>query len=145
MTNAGRPDEEEDGDNGAPEISGWEWLTAALGLVLVLGAVTVLVLHAVRGGDAPPDLVVRVERVVPVGAGYVAEFEVENRGTETAAAVTVRGEVAAPAGGAEGAAETSETQLDHVPGRSVRRGGLLFTRDPRTAPLRVRATGYTEP
>jgi uncharacterized protein (TIGR02588 family) len=143
VTDAGRPDEE-DGDGGAAETSGWEWLTAALGLVLVLGAVTVLVLHAVRGGDAPPDLVVRVERVVPAGTGYVAEFEVENRGDGTAAAVTVHGEVAAPAG-AEGAAETSETRLDHVPGRSVRRGGLLFTRDPRTAPLRVRATGYTEP
>lgn len=41
--------------------------------------------------------------------------------------------------------ETSEAVLDHVPGRSVRHGGLFFRNDPRAYRLELRAAGYQEP
>jgi uncharacterized protein (TIGR02588 family) len=125
----------------APAASGaasrWEWVAAALGALLVAAALAVLLRSAsVQGGDPVPRLAVLIDSVIPYDAGFIVRFRVRNEGGQTAARVLVRGVVGA---------EESEMSLDFVPGRSERRGGLLFTRDPRQQPLVIRAVGYDEP
>ena len=127
-------------------ISKWEWAAAALGVVLLLGAIGALLYDALARPTAPPDVVVRAERVVPVRTGYLLEFVAENRGSETAADLVVRGELRGRGDGAGAPPlETSEATLDYLPGRSERRGGLHFSRDPRAHAVTLQPTGYQEP
>ena len=122
------------------EISKWEWVAGAIGLVLLLALVGFLAREAMTG-RTPPDLVARVDSVTHPSSGWVAHVRLRNAGRETAVSVTVEGELAMPAGDTL----RSETTLDYVPGHSERRGALLFDRDPRSGTLTVRATGYQEP
>jgi uncharacterized protein (TIGR02588 family) len=125
----------------AERISALEWLVAGVGLLLVVAAVAFLVVDATRGGDRPPLVRVRADSVVAMGGGgYLVQFTAENRGRETAADVGVVGELRDGAG-----VETSRARVDYVPGRSERRGGLYFHRDPRRGALRIWADGYQEP
>ena len=124
----------------APRTSRAEWGVALLGLLLVVGAVAFLLLDAVRSDGAPPDVAVRADSVTPAGGGYLVRFTAVNRGRQTAAGVEVVGELRDAAG-----VETRRVTLDYVPGRSARRGGLFFRRDPRRAALQLRAEGYQEP
>jgi uncharacterized protein (TIGR02588 family) len=41
--------------------------------------------------------------------------------------------------------EAAHTTFDYVPGKSIRRGGLFFTQDPRVFEIKLRALGYAEP
>jgi uncharacterized protein (TIGR02588 family) len=41
--------------------------------------------------------------------------------------------------------ETSMVILNYVPGHSARQGGLLFTRNPHSSSLAVRAIGFAKP
>jgi uncharacterized protein (TIGR02588 family) len=139
----GRDERPETGQRqaGAPPITGWEWLVAALGLLLVLTTVTYLLVQAVRGPPVPPDVVVRVDSIVPTSsAGFLVQFRAANTGDETAAGLTVVGELRDASG-----VETSRTPLDYLPGHSERGGGLFFRRDPRRATVRLWAEGYQEP
>lgn len=135
-----RPPNEAPGAPPAPRTSGAEWAVAVLGLLLVVGAVAFLLLDAVRSDGAPPDLAVRADSVTPAGGGWLVRFTAVNRGRQTAAGVDVVGELRDAAG-----VETHRVTLDYVPGRSARRGGLFFARDPRGAALQLRAEGYQEP
>jgi uncharacterized protein (TIGR02588 family) len=118
-----------------------EWLVAVLGLLLVVGAVAFLTVDALRGTDRPPIIVVRADTTVALeGGGWLVRFTAENRGRETAAEVGIAGELR---DGAD--TETSRATLDYLPGRSSRRGGLFFRRDPRAATLELRAEGYRAP
>ena len=74
-------------------------------------------------------------RAQPAGTGWVVEFEARNLSPVTAAQVTIEGRLA------DG--ETATATIDYVPGRSARRGGLFFSREPRGAELR--ALGYQDP
>ncbi len=113
-----------------------EWIASALGLVLVLGVMAVIARDAFSSGaELAPDITVAATRVRPSGAGFLVEFEARNLSPVTAAQVTIEGKLA---GG-----ETSIATIDYVPGRSVRRGGLYFSEDPRGAELR--ALGYQNP
>jgi uncharacterized protein (TIGR02588 family) len=126
---------------GARRISRWEWVTAAAGLLLVVSAVAILLAQGLGGGRRPPDVVVHADSVAPATRGFRVGFRVVNRGDLTAAAVIVRGTLALDGG----VAETSEAQLDYVPGRSEREGGLFFEHDPRRGTLTLRAIGYANP
>jgi len=118
---------------GAPLL---EWLAAGVGLLLVIAVIVVIGRDAVSGAtDGTPDLDVVATRVVAVSSGAVLEFEIRNHSAFTAAAVQIEGKL--PGG------ETSIATVDYVPGRSVRRGGLQFSADPRGAELRV--LGYQDP
>lgn len=128
--------------NGGELISRWEWLTAALGLLLVLGAIGYLGYEAVAGDDRPPALTVVVDSVTRSGGVHQVHFTVRNTGDRAGAAVVVEGRLA---GAAEGGEETSEVTLDHVPGRSERSGGLFFSSDPRAGRLELRPLGYSVP
>ena len=121
------------------EISKWEWLVGAIGLVLLLGLVGFLAREAATEAT-PPDLRARVDSVSRLSSGWLAHVHVANRGRETAVAVTLQGELVVGTDTLR-----SETTFDYVPGRSDRGGGLLFDRDPSSGSLTVRATGYQEP
>lgn len=125
-----------DGDD---EISIWEWLTGAIGLALVVGALFVLLRDA-RGPARAPDLAVRVDSVTRASAGWVAHVTTRNAGTASAAEVSIEGELVTGADTAR-----AEATMDLVPGGATRTGGLLFARDPRAGTLVVRARGYREP
>ena len=124
----------------AVHISVWEWVAAAVAGGLVIAAIVTL-LVAGRHERTPPRLSVRIEGSEPAGPYFRVRFAVRNDGGTTAAEVVVRGEIQA----ASRAPESGEVTFDYVPDGSERRGALLFTIDPRTAHLAVRALGYREP
>ncbi|MDQ3321141.1 MAG: hypothetical protein M3525_01595 [Acidobacteriota bacterium] len=119
----------------------WEWLIAALGLILVVGAVGLSLYRATTEESTPPKLEVIVDSIQPNGSGYLVKFRVKNTGNQTAAAVTVEGELK---NGAE-SAETSTATMAYAPAHSERRGGLFFTENPGQFQLKLRAVGYEEP
>jgi uncharacterized protein (TIGR02588 family) len=118
-----------------------EWIVAAIGVLLVGGAIGYLVYHSMTRGETPPDIRVDAEQVLELAHGYVVQFRALNEGGSAAAQVTVEGELVGP----DGATERAETVLDYLPPRSDRAGGLLFRSDPRLGELRLRATGYAKP
>jgi uncharacterized protein (TIGR02588 family) len=71
----------------------------------------------------------------------VVHDEVTNQGGVTAEGVHVLGTVTA---GGRVVEEVSST-IGYVPARSTRRGALVFTVDPDTGQLEVRAASYTVP
>ena len=70
-------------DTPAPQVAAWEWVAAAVGLVLVLGTAGYLVWDAAGSERAGPDIVVQVEAVLPAGGAYRVEFRARNRGDRT--------------------------------------------------------------
>lgn len=117
-----------------------EWAASGIGLLLVLGLFGVIGWQAFNGATIPPAITVEVENVAPVEGGYRVLFLARNGAGEAAAQVEVEGKVST-----NGGEEVSRVVLDYVPGHSARRGGLFFTRDPRTGALVVRTTGFAEP
>lgn len=117
-------------------IPALEWISAALGLLVVLAILAVLALEIGRGGmDDVPLLEARVEAVDPVPGGYVAEIVVANGSGQTAAAVQVEGKLGA---------ETATATIDYVPGHSEARGGLMFKGNPK-AGVELAVLGYELP
>lgn len=118
-----------------------EWIVAAIGVLLVGGAIGYLVYHSMTRGETPPDVRVDAEQVLELPHGYVVQFRALNEGGSAAAQVTIEGELV----DRDGATERGEAVLDYLPPRSDRTGGLLFKSDPRQGELRLRATGYAKP
>ena len=131
-----------DGNGGREHISRWEWLTAGIGLLLVLSAIGYMAYEAVTGDELPPSITVAADSVTTAGGVHQVHFTARNGGDLAGAAVVVEGRLAGAAGGEE---ETSEATLDYVPGRSERNGGLFFSSDPRAGRLELRVLGYSAP
>ena len=119
----------------------WEWLIAAVGLILVVGTIAVTLNRAVNEKKSSPQLKVSVESTEPNGDGYLVKFLVENSGNQTAAAVTIEGELKS----GDETVETGSATLAYAPANSERRGGLYFSKNPQQFDLQIRATGYEEP
>jgi len=119
----------------------WEWIIAAVGLILVVGAIGSTLYRAVTEESTPPTLGVIVDSVQRNGDGYLVKFRVKNTGNQTAAAANIEGELK----NGEETAETSSAALTYVPANSERRGGLFFTKNPQQFDLQIRAMGYEEP
>lgn len=123
------------------QIPFWEWVCAAVGLILVAGTVAFLGKEALQGRDRPPEISIRAEEIVSLEQGFLVRITAANRGDRTAASVKVEGELRT-----DGATiEKTETTFQYVPGRSERKGGLFFAQDPRRMKLVVTARGYEEP
>ena len=113
-----------------------EWVASALGLVLILFVMGVIARDAFNGSAGlAPDIQVAATGVRQSDIGFLVEFEARNLSPVTAAQVAIEGKL--PGG------ETSTATIDYVPGRSARRGGLLFSTEPRG--LELRALGYQNP
>ena len=119
----------------------WEWIVAAVGLLLVAGVIGFLLYEAFSGERLPPDVKLSVESVVQTRNGFLVRITAVNEGSLTAEGVIVEGELRS---GSE-VLERSRTTIDYLPPGSEKRGGLFFTRDPRRFELQVRPLGYEEP
>ena len=118
-----------------------EWVTAAIGLALIVGAVGVVVADGVGSNGGPPQVAVRPLQILPAGDGWLVRFEARNDGGGAAAEVQVSG-VLSRAGQQP---EESSATLDYVPGGGRREGGLFFTADPNSGSLELTADGYRQP
>ena len=118
-----------------------EWITAAIGLVLALGAVVFLTWEGLHASDRSPELLARIQAITPSPQGYVVDVEIQNESRATASAVQVEGLL--PAG--SGPEEEVTLTFDYVPGRGRREGSMTFRRDPRGQPLVVQVKGQVAP
>jgi len=118
-----------------------EWIFAALGFAVLVGAVGFLIYRGATKNEKPPRVKVEVESVTPGDGNYLVNFRVSNTGNTTAAALTIEGELKT----GEKSEETSDVTLTYLPAQSVRRGGLFFTKNPNEYELSVRAKGYEKP
>ena len=119
-----------------------EWIVAALGALLVLGAIGFLMYHAVDRDDSPPDVRLVAMEIREQPSGYLVRFRARNEGASAAANLFIAGELSAPDGAV---IERSTTRIDFLPARSEHEGGLFFTRDPGRLTLRLRPEGYQDP
>jgi uncharacterized protein (TIGR02588 family) len=126
--------------NRSQGISPWEWVAAAVATAIVAAMIVTLFI-AGRRERTPPRFAIAVESVAPSGADFLVRFSIRNEGSQTGAQVIVEGELRSDGE----SPETSSTTFDFVPGMSVRRGGVLFHRDPRRGRLALRPLGYREP
>ena len=118
-----------------------EWIFAGIGLLVVACAVGFLVYRGATKGETPPAVRVEIESVTQTGETYLVSFRVLNTGETTAADLTIEGELK----NGEKPEETSDVTMTYVPAQSVRRGGLIFTKNPHEFQLKVRAKGFENP
>ena len=118
-----------------------EWTVFAASLALVAAVLTALLIDAVRSGEAPPDLVVRLGAARRAGGTFHGPIAVHNRGDATAEGVGV--EVVLAVGGRE--VERAEVNFAHVPRHSSRRGWVAFRHDPACCELVARPVGFQAP
>ena len=119
-----------------------EWTAGAVGLLLTLALLGFIAWRAfTHDPNEPPHLELRVERVVHIGEGYVAQIVAHNRSQQTAQGVEVEGTLSTD--GSE--PEKSAATFNYIPGGSSVRGGLHFSSDPRAGDLKLRALGHIRP
>ncbi len=119
----------------------WEWIIAAVGLILVVAALGTTLYRAVTEESTPPILEISVEAIQPNANGYLVKFRVKNTGNQTASGLTIEGELKR----GEESAETSSATLAYAPANSRREGGLFFSKNPNEYKLEIRAKGYEKP
>lgn len=122
-------------------ISRWEWLAAAVGLLLLTGSLWVLLARAFGSSPQPPNITFEVRKVTPVSGGWLVQFDARNSGDETAADLRLRASLTR--NGEE--VEAVESGLNFLPARSTRAGGLYLEQDPRDGRLEIRSMSYQEP
>ncbi len=140
MAESGERDEQ-DQQQRSRGTSPWEWVVAALSGVLVLGAIGFMLQEALSEPSSPPRIEIAVDTIIATRNGYVVEFRATNRGTTTAAGLTVEGELKS----ATGSVEKSEVTVQYVPAEASRQGGLFFSHDPQRYQLEIRPKGYARP
>lgn len=129
-----------DSKSAASDVPLAEWIAGGIGFVLVGFTVGYLLYAALTQEDRPPDIQVEVVSVVPVRAGYLAQFRATNHGDQSANDVHIIG-----IHGKGPDSEETEAVIDILPGHSQKSGGLFFSREPAPASLTVRASGYRDP
>jgi len=118
-----------------------EWLSAGVGLVLILATLGIVGSELFRADDTPPRFTIRTVSVEAIPGGFHMVVRVHNDGGSPAAGVVVEGELTPPSG----PSETAEASFDFIADKSSREGGLYFETDPRQGEIRLRAKGYSEP
>ena len=121
--------------------SKWEWVSAAIGLLIVLGTVGFLGYKAVTTDPLAPDVTLDHIGTERTSGGHVVKFRARNSGPSTASGLSISG---ALLDGAQ-VIEESEVVLDYLPPRAEREGGLIFRSDPAGYELRLEAKGYLDP
>lgn len=138
----GQPSSQADGRGAGEEAPPlWEWVTAALGLALLLASLGYLLHDAWTAQDRPPAPAIRVLGVEPQQGRFLVRLRVLNESPATAAALRIEGELKR----GDEVVERSEMEFPFLPGRSSRDGGLYFSQDPRTLRLELSARSYQRP
>ena len=119
-----------------------EWVVAAIGGLLVFGALGALLTDTIDNEIAAPAITLDVDTIIATGNNYVVKVTAKNGGGETAAGVVIEGVLSHPDGVP---VERSELVLDYLPRRSTRMAGLIYRNDPRAYSLSLRAVGYQVP
>jgi len=131
-------------DNGKKQVknfTGWMWIVAAAGFLLVAATVGFFLYQAFTDSGAPAEIVIETGEIVNNAGGYLVPIEVTNHGEEVAAGLLVEGVLL----DGDTVVETSSVTFDYVPVGSLRHGGLIFREDPRAYELEVQARGYSLP
>ncbi len=118
-----------------------EWTTGTLSALVILAVLIWIGRDALMDRDTSPDLGVSVLQVEARSNGFQVLFEIQNRSSQTASQVTVRGEVFEE----PELVEAAETVTDYVPGHSKAVGGLIFKTDPRGRAISIRAISFNLP
>lgn len=125
----------------AAQTSKWEWVSGAVGLVMVLAMVGYLGYNAMTAESSVPGVTVDHLSTQRTSGGYVVTFRARNSGPSTAASLLISGRL----NDGSRNIETSEVVLDYLPPRGERRGGLIFQNDPSGYQLRLEPKGYVDP
>ena len=118
-----------------------EWFAATISAAILLGMIGYMIVYGLTQPNSPPQITLVAGQIEQIGSGYRMEFTARNDGSETAAALQIRGVLRA----GDAVVEESRAVIDYVPGTSERRGGLLFMRDPRQNTIELRGEGYSNP
>ncbi len=121
--------------------SKWEWVTGAVGLLLVLGTVGFIAHDALESEPSMPDVTIEHIATERMTDGYVVRFRARNSGSATAAGLSISGQLS----DGDSPVETSEIVLDYLAADAERLGGLIFRHDPAGYELRLEAKGYVDP
>lgn len=118
-----------------------EWMMAALGLALALGAIGFLTWQGLHTDDRSPVLSARALATSSTPHGYVVDVEIRNESRATASEVEVEGVLTT-----EGRADEQVTlTFDYVPGLGRRQGSMSFQQDPRGHPVELQVKGQIDP
>ncbi|MGH9942978.1 MAG: hypothetical protein ACRD9R_11550 [Pyrinomonadaceae bacterium] len=120
-----------------------EWTVFGASLCLVLGVLTYLGYEAIKTGDRPPSIEVRLGAPAQAAQGYMVPVAAVNRGDQPAEGVTVEVTLEAAVGGA--VAERGEVVFAFLPRSATREGWVTFHTEPRAALLKARVLGYEKP
>jgi uncharacterized protein (TIGR02588 family) len=134
-------DRSENHSSGGEDTPLLEWITGLVGMALLLGTIGFLLWHALQANHTPPSIRVEVRAISQQGDQFLVQFEATNDGDQTAADVTIEGQLIRDGE----TVETSTATITYIPAQSMRRGGLFFTQDPGAYTLDLRATGYEKP
>lgn len=120
-----------------------EWVVFAVGLVLLLFALSYLVYEGATMGDAPPSIEVRLGTPEQRAHNFVVPVTVTNHGDETAEGIAI--EVSLGHEASAEPVERGQLTIAFLPRRATREGWVTFQQDPRPARLTARVLGYEKP
>ena len=126
---------------GHPHTPLIEWVAALASTILVLWLLGYTAWEGFTREARPPIISVRADSVVGAPGGFLVMFTARNDGGETAAGLNVVGSLRVDTT----TVEESQATVDFLPLGGERRGGLFFTRDPRSYSLELRAVGFDTP
>lgn len=125
-----------------PPVPLWEWLVAALGLLLVIGIVGLLLYEAASQPEAAPDIALEADAPVKLGSGWHVTIKAANHGGKTATQLTIAAELRDEKAGV---VETAELTFDYLAPGSSRTGGVYFVNDPAGYRLHMAPKSYVAP
>ncbi|MGI8409611.1 MAG: hypothetical protein ACR2M8_07010 [Pyrinomonadaceae bacterium] len=136
-----KSDKQEQGPGRQKNVPVGEWIVAVVGLILVIGSISLTLYRALTEESTPPVISITVDSILPAENGFLVRFSVQNTGNQTAADLNIEGVLK----NGEEIAETSAMTLTYAPAHSMREGGLFFTKNPNELDLQIRSTGYSVP
>jgi uncharacterized protein (TIGR02588 family) len=124
-----------------PARSAAEWATFAVASAILLLVAALLAVRGLSGEDRPADVVVERSVVRQIGSQFYLPVTVHNRGDRTAEAVQVVAELTR--GGT--VVEEGEQTVDFLSGHEREQVEFVFSEDPGSGELTVRAASFLLP